>query len=133
MDVVSLTRRLVDIESITGNEAGVGDFLAHELAGLGYHVEEMPVEGQRFNVFATPQDTPEPPLVFSTHMDTVPPFFPSSEDAERIHGRGSCDAKGIIACQVAAALRLREQRIHAGLLLLVGEERDSLGARVANR
>ncbi len=133
MDVVSLTRRLVDIESITGNEAGVGDFLAHELAGLGYHVEEMPVEGKRFNVFATPPDTPELPIVFSTHMDTVPPFFASSEDAEKIHGRGSCDAKGIIASQIAAAVSLREQKIPAGLLFLVGEERDSLGARVANQ
>ncbi|MGH9601258.1 MAG: M20/M25/M40 family metallo-hydrolase [Terriglobales bacterium] len=133
MDVVSLTRRLVDIESITGNEAGVGDFLAHELAGLGYRVEEMPVEGRRFNVFATPPNTLEPPLVFSTHMDTVPPFFASSEDAEKVHGRGSCDAKGIIACQIAAALSLREQKVAAGLLFLVGEERDSLGARVANQ
>jgi len=71
-------------------------------------------------------------VVFSTHMDTVPPFIPSSEDATRIYGRGACDAKGIIAAQVAAALRLREQGIHVGLLFLVGEERDSLGAKVAN-
>ncbi len=133
MDLFHLTRRLVDIESVTGNEAGVAGFLAHELAGLGYRVEEMPVEGRRFNVFATPPDQPAPPLIFSTHMDTVPPFFPSSEDADKICGRGSCDAKGIIACQVAAALRLREQKIPAGLLFLVGEERDSLGARVANQ
>ncbi len=133
MDVVSLTRRLVDIESVTGNEAGVADFLAHELAGLGYRVEEMPVEDRRFNVFATLPEHPKPPVVFSTHMDTVPPFFPSFEDAEKVHGRGSCDAKGIIACQIAAALRLREERIDAGLLFLVGEERDSLGARVANQ
>ncbi len=133
MEVVSLTRRLVDIESVTGNEAGVGDFLAHELVGLGYHVEEMPVEGRRFNVLATPPDQLEPPLFFSTHMDTVPPFFPSREDASNIYGRGACDAKGIIACQMAAALRLREQKVAAGLLFLVGEERDSLGAQVANR
>jgi acetylornithine deacetylase len=133
MDVVSLTRRLVDIESVTGNEAGVADFLAHELAGLGYRVEEMPVEGRRFNVLATPPGQPEPPVFFSTHMDTVPPFFPSSEDTEKIHGRGSCDAKGILACQIAAALRLRELKIAAGLLFLVGEECDSLGARVANQ
>ncbi len=133
MDVVSLTRRLVDIESVTGNEAGVADFLAHELSALGYRVEQMPVEGERFNVYATPPDTREPPIVFSTHMDTVPPFFPSSEDAEKVYGRGACDAKGIIACQIAAALRLRQQSIPAGLLFLVGEERDSLGARVANQ
>jgi acetylornithine deacetylase len=65
-------------------------------------------------------------------MDTVPPFIPSSEDAGRIYGRGSCDAKGIIAAQIAAAERLRQQGIYAGLLFVAGEERDSLGARVAN-
>ena len=65
-------------------------------------------------------------------MDTVPPFIPSSEDAGRIYGRGSCDAKGIIAAQIAAAEHLRQEGIHVGLLFLVGEERDSLGAKVAN-
>jgi acetylornithine deacetylase len=92
----------------------------------------MPVEGDRFNLYATSPDQPNPAIVFSTHMDTVPPFIPSSEDADRIYGRGSCDAKGIIAAQVAAAERLRREGIHAGLLFVVGEERDSLGAKVAN-
>ena len=71
-------------------------------------------------------------VFFSTHMDTVPPFIPSSEDAGRIYGRGSCDAKGIIAAQVAAAERLRKEGIYVGLLFVAGEERDSLGAQVAN-
>ncbi len=133
MDVAAFTRRLVDLESITGNEAAVGELLAGELSQLGFRVEEMPVDGDRFNVYATPPDQPSPPLVFSTHMDTVPPFFPSREDAENIYGRGACDAKGIIAAQVAAALCLREQTIATGLLFVVGEERDSLGAQVANR
>ena len=84
------------------------------------------------NVIATPAPEPRPTIFFSTHMDTVPPFIPSSEDATRIYGRGSCDAKGIIAAQVAAADRLRRENIHVGLLFLVGEERDSLGAKVAN-
>ena len=75
---------------------------------------------------------PQPSVVFSTHMDTVPPFIPSSEDAGHIYGRGSCDAKGIIAAQIAAAERLRQQGIYVGLLFVVGEERDSLGAQVAN-
>jgi len=132
MDVVRFTRQLVDIDSVTGNEAAVGEFLARELAALRFHVEKMPVEGERFNVYAAPPGASAPPLVFSTHMDTVPPFFPSSEDAEKIYGRGACDAKGIIAAQVAAALRLRDQDISAGLLFLVGEERDSQGARAAN-
>ncbi|HXX28900.1 MAG TPA: M20/M25/M40 family metallo-hydrolase, partial [Terriglobales bacterium] len=74
-----------------------------------------------------------PAIVFSTHMDTVPPFIPSSEDATRVYGRGSCDAKGIIAAQIAAAERLRLEAIEVGLLFLVGEERDSLGAKVANQ
>ncbi len=66
-------------------------------------------------------------------MDTVPPYIPSSETADRVYGRGSCDAKGIIAAQVAAADRLRKEGIHVGLLFVVGEERDSLGAKVANQ
>ena len=132
MDAVTLTRQLVDIESITGNEAAVGNYLYGELSRLGYQTRKMPVETDRFNVYATWEEHPRPEVVFSTHMDTVPPFIPSSEDAGRIYGRGSCDAKGIIAAQIAAAERLREQGIHVGLLFVVGEERDSLGADVAN-
>jgi acetylornithine deacetylase len=78
------------------------------------------------------QENPHPAIVFSTHMDTVPPFIPSSEDENRIYGRGSCDAKGIIAAQIAAAERLRQNGVYVGLLFVVGEERDSLGADVAN-
>jgi len=133
MDLFSFTRRLVDIESITGNESRVGNFLVAELTQLGYSVEKMPVEGDRFNVWATiPQDA-QPKIVFSTHMDTVPPFIPSKEDSERIWGRGSCDAKGIIAAQIAAADRLRSEGLNVGLLFLVGEEKDSQGAQVANQ
>jgi acetylornithine deacetylase len=133
MDVVSLTRRLVDIESISGNEGAVGRALAEELRGLGYSVQEMVVEGERANVYATSQQEPNPAVVFSTHMDTVPPFIASSEDNDRVYGRGSCDAKGIIAVQVAAAEILKEEGIYVGLLFLVGEERDSRGAKVANQ
>jgi acetylornithine deacetylase len=132
MDPVTLTRQLVDIESISGNEAAVGSYLYGELCRLGYQTRKMAVEGERFNVYATSHEHPHPAVVFSTHMDTVPPFIASSEDAGRIYGRGSCDAKGIIAAQIAAAERLRQQNIHVGLLFLVGEERDSLGAQVAN-
>jgi acetylornithine deacetylase len=131
-DVFALTRQLVDIESITGNEAAVGNFLHHELSRMGYQVQKTVVEGTRANVFATLPEQLHPAVVFSTHMDTVPPFIPSSEDAERIHGRGSCDAKGIIAAQIAATEKLLAEGIYAGLLFVVGEERDSLGAKVAN-
>jgi acetylornithine deacetylase len=132
MDAVTLTRQLVDIESITGNEAKVGNYLNGELLRLGYQVQKTPVEGDRFNVYATSPEQPEPSIVFSTHMDTVPPFIPSSEDSAKIYGRGSCDAKGIIAAQIAAAERLRREGKYVGLLFVAGEERDSLGAHVAN-
>jgi len=123
----------VDIESVSGNEGPVGEFLYRELCRLGLQAKKIPVEGERCNVFATTPEQPRPVIVLSTHMDTVPPFIPSSEDTTRIFGRGSCDAKGIIAAQIAAAERLRQDGILVGLLFLVGEERDSLGAKVANQ
>jgi acetylornithine deacetylase len=131
MDVVACTRQLVDIESISGNEGAIGDFLSAELTQMAFSTEKIPVAAGRSNVYGTTAGV-LPEIVFSTHMDTVPPFIASSEDEERIYGRGSCDAKGIIAAQIAAALRLRRQNKPVGLLFLVGEERDSLGAKVAN-
>jgi acetylornithine deacetylase len=133
MDLFALTRKLIDIESITGNEVAVGNAIAGELASLGYRVERMPLPADRFNLWATQPGNPSPELVFSTHMDTVPPFIASRETADRIYGRGSCDAKGIIVAQVAAAEKLKSEGIHVGLLFLVGEERDSQGAQTANR
>jgi len=133
MDVIGLTRQLIDIQSITGSEAAAGEFLANYLEKLGYAVERMPVAAGRLNVCATPPKNPSPTIFFSTHIDTVPPFIHSREDDENIYGRGSCDAKGIIAAQIAAAEKLRAAGIECGLLYVVGEERDSLGAEVANQ
>jgi acetylornithine deacetylase len=133
VDLFALTRKLIDVESVTGNEGAVGELLAQELSSLGYGVRKIPVEGPRMNVFALPPGVTHPEIVLSTHMDVVPPFFASSEDGEKIYGRGACDAKGIIAAQIAAAERLRAEGTAVGLLFLVGEERDSLGAKVANR
>lgn len=143
-DAVALTRQLIDIESITYNEGAVGHFLAAFLAGRGFHIETMKVGDERaeakdnndggatrFNVYAGKQGE-QPDVVLSTHMDTVPPFIPSSEDEDFIYGRGACDAKGIIAAQIGAAEILRADGIKVGLLFLVGEERDSAGAKVAN-
>ncbi len=132
MDPVRLTRKLIDIESISGNEGAVGAELYDELCRLGYNTHKMPVAHERFNVVATLDERP-PQLVFSTHMDTVPPFIPSSEDNDNIYGRGSCDAKGIIAAQITACQRLRKKGAAVGMLFVVGEERDSLGAKVANQ
>jgi acetylornithine deacetylase len=131
MDPIALTRRLIDIESISGNEGAVGAELYEVLLNMGYTTHKMPVAHERFNVVAT-IDGQKPDLVFSTHMDTVPPFISSSEDDDNIYGRGSCDAKGIIAAQIAACQRLRKEGRAVGMLFLVGEERDSQGAKVAN-
>ncbi len=111
----------------------MGHFLEQELRKLGYNSRRMPVEGERANVYATSPQEPSPAIVFSTHMDTVPPFIASSEDEHWIFGRGACDAKGIIAAQIAAAEALKNEGIYVGLLFLVGEERDSGGAKVANQ
>src|SRR6476620_7312476 len=131
MDPIALTRKLIDIESISGNEGAVGAELYEVLSNMGYTTHKMPVAHERFNVVAT-IDGQKPELVFSTHMDTVPPFISSSEDHDNIYGRGSCDAKGIIAAQIAACQRLRKEGRAVGMLFLVGEERDSQGAKVAN-
>jgi acetylornithine deacetylase len=131
MDPVALTRALVDIDSTTGREGHAGRWLAGRLRDLGYTVTEQPVSEGRFNVFARLAAPPR--VVFSTHFDCVPPFFPSREENGMVFGRGSCDAKGILAAQVAAAERLRadgESRL--ALLFVVGEERGSDGARIAN-
>jgi acetylornithine deacetylase len=131
MDPVALARALIDIDSTTGEEHEAGTRLSSELRELGYDVVEQPVSPGRFNIYARLSERPR--LVFSTHYDCVPPFFPSRVEGGRLYGRGSCDAKGILAAQVAAAERLRaggESRI--ALLFVVGEERGSDGARVAN-
>lgn len=130
VDVVGLARTLIDIESTTGMEGAVGRVLAQYLRDRGYSVLEQPVAGDRINVIA---GVGEPALVFSTHFDCVPPFFPSRVEGGVLHGRGACDAKGILAAQVAAAERLRaagETRI--GLVFVCGEERGSDGAKAAN-
>ncbi len=134
MDPFQLTRELIDIESISGNEGAVGEFLLRELKSLGFITARMPVDdaANRFNVYATIPEAQNPVVVFSTHIDTVPPFIASSEDDTRIYGRGACDTKGIIAAMIAAAIRLKAEKAPIGLLFVVGEGRDSLGARTAN-
>lgn len=135
MNLFTLTRALIDIDSTTGREREVGDFLFRSLEDLTRRtrgtVELMPVVDDRFNVFAA---WGEPAVVLSTHMDTVPPFFPSSEDEDFIRGRGACDTKGGIAVMIQAIEELLAfGRRSFGLLLVVGEETDSAGAQTANR
>jgi acetylornithine deacetylase len=139
LDPIHFTRQLCEIESTTYHEGAVGDFLEEFLSARGWAVEKTPVEqpkesvggGERWNIYAG-KTGEQPDLVFSTHMDTVPPYIPFSEDAEFLHGRGVCDAKGIIAAQVAAGEALRAAGFKIGLLFVSGEERDSAGAKAAN-
>jgi acetylornithine deacetylase len=132
MNIFELTRELIEIPSVTGDEAAVGLFLARYLQDAGHQVELQAVEKGRANVIATTGSAP-PSIMLSTHMDTVPPHISSSEDAQFIYGRGSCDAKGIIAAQVAAVERLRGEGIkEIGLLFTVDEEMGSVGAQRAN-
>ena len=132
-DLFAFTRSLVDIDSTTGSERQVGDFLAAHLAALASrfsgHFERISAAPARDNLFLSFGD---PVVTLSTHLDTVPPFFPSREDDDNIIGRGSCDAKGIAAAMLAAAESLLASGArNLALLFVVGEERDSLGARAA--
>jgi acetylornithine deacetylase len=140
IDPIALTLELARIESTTYQEGPVGEYLAGILAGRGWAVEKTPVpqspEGPagepRWNVYAGAEgETPD--VVLSTHMDTVPPYIPPTEDDEFLYGRGVCDAKGIIAAQIAAAEALDKEGYRVGLLFVSGEERDSAGAIAANR
>jgi acetylornithine deacetylase len=135
MTVFELTRKFIDIESITGNEAAMGEAVFEHLAVLAGRfdgeVEKIPVEGGRFNVLAR---FGAPIVTLSTHLDTVPPFFPSSEDDEFIHGRGACDVKDIIAAMILAAERALAEGLRGiALLFVVGEERNSVGAYHAGK
>jgi acetylornithine deacetylase len=130
IDLVGLARNLIDIESTSGREHKASTWLAAWLTARDYQVVQQPVAGNRFNIIATLNP---PEVVFSTHIDCVPPFFPSREKDGILFGRGACDAKGILAAQLAALERLRaggERRV--GLLVVVGEERGSHGALAAN-
>ena len=130
VELVALARSLIDIDSTTGREGDACRWISSWLSDRGYDVVEQPVANNRFNVIAT---LDRPDVVLSTHIDTVPPFFPSREEEGLLYGRGACDAKGILAAQIAALERLRaEGERRVGLLVVVGEERGSQGAHAAN-
>lgn len=131
MDVLELTRQLIAIPSISGDEKRVADFLADYLSAAGFRVELQDAARDRPNVYAYRGN---PQAVLSTHTDTVPPYVELREDDEFIYGRGACDAKGIIAAMVLAAQTLaRSGETDFGLLFVVGEEAGSPGAEAANR
>jgi acetylornithine deacetylase len=131
LSVVELTRALVDIDSTTGREGSACAWIANYLRLRGFEVREQALDEGRANLFAFLD--PSPTVVLSTHVDCVPPFFPSRIEGGRLYGRGSCDAKGALAAQVTAVERLREKgETRVGLLFVVGEERGSDGAAAAD-
>jgi acetylornithine deacetylase len=131
MNLFELTKSLMSVPSTSGEEEAVGFWLRDHLESLGWCVELQPVSENQSNVIATLNDSPR--VWLSTHMDTVPPFIPPTEDDEKLYGRGACDAKGIIAAQITAAEQLRKEGlIDIGLLYTVEEERASTGAKAAN-
>ena len=132
LELFAYIRKIIDIPSVSGEEGDVARFLGNDLRAKGFTVTLQEVAPERLNVYAVDESV-STRIVFCTHIDTVPPFYQSSEDDEYIYGRGSCDAKGIAATMVAATMALREAGIRdVGLLFVVGEEVDSAGAIVAN-
>lgn len=129
LDPIALTRELVALETPTGREGPATGLLAGLLAGRGYRVLRQAVTPGRENLYAFREG---PEVVFSTHLDCVPPYVPLREDETHLHGRGTCDAKGLAAAMVAAAEQLAEAgENRIGLLFVVGEENGSDGAHAA--
>jgi acetylornithine deacetylase len=130
VNLIELAKKLVNIPSVTGSEAEIAGFLSSYLRNKGFELEEQKVEGKRRNIFAKLH--PGPKVILCTHLDTVPPFYGAREDESFIYGRGACDAKGIIACMILAAQELSREGVkEIGLLFVVGEETDSIGAKTA--
>jgi acetylornithine deacetylase len=132
IDPVDLAARLMEIDSTSGREGAVIDWMHSFLGGRDWSTRRIPVSPGRDDVLATIGDDDEPRVILSTHLDTVPPFIPPSIDGDLLRGRGACDAKGIAAAMICAAERLRERGAPVGLLFVVGEEVTHDGAHAAN-
>jgi len=133
MNPEQLTRDFVNIESITGNEAKFAEKVEAVLQAAGWKISRQEAAENRWNIYGIPENGIEPRIVFCSHLDTVAPYIELEENDEYIFGRGSCDAKGVIAAMISAANQLVEEGIsEIGCLFTVGEEVDSVGAKYAN-
>jgi len=129
-DVVSLAAELLAIQSTTGSESAIVDFVSRWLVARGWNVTLQEVSRGRANIWASRSGGG---VTFSTHLDTVPPYVPPRLEGTRLFGRGSSDAKGIAAAMLVAADRLASSgEKRADVLFVVGEEKGSDGARAAN-
>jgi acetylornithine deacetylase len=129
-DVVALCAELLSIKSPTGGVGKIVEFVTRRLVSRGWNVTVQEVTPGRGNVWASRSGGG---VTLSTHLDTVPPYVAPKMDGERLYGRGACDAKGIAAAMLAAADRLADSgEDRVDLLLVVGEEKGSDGARAAN-
>src|SRR5688500_479596 len=129
-DVVELAARMMEIDSTSGREGALVDWLENYLTGLEWRVRRIPVTAGRDDLLATWGDAHE--VTLSTHLDTVPPYIPPRLEGDRLWGRGACDAKGIAASMIVAAERLRSRGAPVALLFVVGEEVTHDGAHAAN-
>jgi acetylornithine deacetylase len=138
-ELLSLHRKLIEIESISGNEKNVGEWLKGYLEGKNLTVELQEVEEGRYNVFAYPGQERKTKVLVSSHIDTVPPYWPyerkTTNGIDEIWGRGSVDAKACVAAQTIAVLNLLQSNTHdlpsdaLSLLFVIAEEKGGEGMR----
>lgn len=127
-DMASLILSWAAIPSPTGGEQAVLTCVEHDLAGMGWPILRIPVTAGRYNILAGPATGR---LLFTTHLDVVPPHIAPRSDGRVLRGRGVVDAKGSAVALLAAAARLADEGHPVSLLYVVGEEVDSDGARAA--
>ncbi|KAF7537334.1 hypothetical protein G7054_g3863 [Neopestalotiopsis clavispora] len=135
--LLDLHKSLIEISSISGSERNVSDFLGGYLRDRGFTVEAQPVKEDRQNIFAYSGKSRKTRVLVTSHIDTVPPFWPYERKGNEIWGRGSVDAKGSVAAQVAAVQSLLQdaqisEEGDVALLFVIGEEKSGEGMRVAN-
>ena len=145
--LLSLHKDLVEIESISGNENHVGEYLKNYLRRHNFTVETQLVapldtlghssQAARYNLLAYPGNRRDTRILVSSHIDTVPPYWPYEvRHHDNIWGRGSVDAKGCVATQITALHQLLAsgdiEKNDVALLFVVGEELGGDGMKTAN-
>ena len=123
-DVVDLTEAVVDIESVSRNEAALADAIEVALRAIP-HLEVTRI-GHSL-VARTNLDRRER-VVIAGHIDTVPlnHNLPVRNDGERLHGLGTCDMKGGVAVALRLAQTLPEPNRDVTFVFYEAEEIDDV-------